>query len=202
MHRSLRVSLLLAALVLTVAQPGLAQQRGRRGIVEVTGPRSIRHGLWLGLGAGVGSESYRFEDQNSYTEGLEKPVIALRIGGTPNPHVRVGGEMMAWIDDQGNATESLTSFLLTTQLYPSRTAGLFVKGGLGFGRVGLDFDDGFSSSDVGFAWTVGAGWEIPLSRSIFLTPTVDVVLHQYDRRFEPDFRERLVHAGFAITIQP
>lgn len=189
---------LLAALALAgVAGDAAAQHR--RGIREVE--RGDRHGFWIGLGAGVGGESFRFDGDPDYSGTLEKPVLALRLGGTPSRHFRVGGEISAWLNENGDALESLTSFLLIGQFYPLAEHGLYVKGGLGLGRNALDLRGGYELADVGFATAVGAGWEVRLGRNVFLVPAVELVTHRYEQRDQPDYRERIVHVGVGLTFQ-
>ena len=198
--------ILLAGLLLLTAVRVEAQRR--RGLVDVT-PRHDRHGAWIHLGLGAGSEAYRFSDQADYnTDSPTKPSFSLRVGGTLNPHIRLGGELMGWADtfndDQGNhVTEYLGGLMLVGQFYPARRAGFFVKGGGGFSRSGVRVSGGYNDThEDGFAWTVGAGYEIQLSRALFITPTVDLMQHRSEARNQPALYERLAMLGVALTIQP
>ncbi len=199
-------SLFLALAGLTVAL-GTAEAQRRRGIVDVT-PDGSRHGFWLSGGVGYGEESNRFDGESDYTDGLAKPVVSLRLGGTPDPHLRLGGEVAVWwntfFDDaiQDNITESLASFMLIGQFYPVLRSGLFIKGGAGIGRSAAEPEFGQGVSETGFAVVVGAGYDIPLSRNVSLTPTVDFYKHRFTKANEPTLHERLVQFGVAITVQP
>jgi hypothetical protein len=102
---------------------------------------------------GAGGEAYDLRDGAGYSGELYRPTVSLRLGGTPSQYVRLGGEILGWIDDQGARTESITSVLFITQFYPAPTTGLYLKGGLGLGRHEVDFDNGFGVGDTGFA-----GW--------------------------------------------
>jgi hypothetical protein len=167
----------------------------------------------MNLGLGAGTESSRLEPETSYTDGLTKPAFSLRLGGTINPHLRLGVEATGWADrhyDSGledNVTSYLGGLLLIGQFYPSRRAGLFVKGGLGVTRSGEDVPGPGDLHEDGFGWTAGLGYEIKLSRSLYLTPTVDLLQHRSQIRDDvgtllPAFHDRLLTVGVALTIQP
>jgi len=187
-------------LVLGVLPAALTAQEGRRGIREVVGPR--RDGFWVMAGLGAGGESYRLRgDDAGYVDALYKPTITLKVGGTLGENVRLGVELFTWIDAHDDVVESVSSLQLVAQVYPSRDAGFFLKGGAGVGRSGLDASDGFTSADVGFAASVGVGWEVPVGRNIFIVPTVDLQHHVYQGRGFTDYEERVLNFGMAIAFQ-
>jgi len=212
MRTKLAVSLLAATLVAGVSFE--AQGQRRRGLVDITA-RSERHGFWINLGVGAGKDRYKFADESSYPgwdEAITKPAFSLRLGGTVSPHFRLGGEITGWADshydvDNDRVTEYIVGALLIGQLYPARNLGLFVKGGAGFSRSGVDVVGPFDTHEDGFAWSLGAGYEIKLSRSLFLTPTVDFLQHRSEQRDAagvalPALQEQLLTVGVALTIQP
>ena len=189
----------LTAAALMLLGGTVAAQEVPRGLALVSdGGRS---GFWAGFGLGAGGQSFDLRDGLGYSDELYRPTISLRLGGTPSRHLRLGGEILAWVNDQGDATESLSSFLFVGQVYPARSAGLYLKGGLGLARNALDFDDGYGVGDTGFAGLVGAGWEVRLGRRWYLNPAVDVVEHRYSARGGNDYRERLVNFGVGILFQ-
>lgn len=195
--RILRYGLTAAAILLL---GGTARaQEPPRGLVEVRD--SDRHGFWGALGVGAGGESFDLRDGAGYSGQLYKPTVSLRLGGTPASFLRLGGEILGWINDQGSATESLTSFLFVAQLYPITGTGMYLKGGLGLGRNEVDFDPGFDVGDTGFAGLVGAGWEVRLGRRFYLSPAVDLVEHRYTGRGGDRYRERLVNFGLGVLFQ-
>jgi len=195
--RVLRFGLAAAAILLL---GGSAHgQEAPRGLVEVH--ESDRHGFWGALGVGAGGESFDLRDGAGYSGQLYKPTVSLRLGGTPTSYLRLGGEILGWINDQGATTESLTSFLFVGQLYPVSSTGLYVKGGLGLGRNEVDFDPGFDVGDTGFAGLVGAGWEIRVGRRFYINPALDLVEHRYTGRGGDRYRERLVNFGVGVLFQ-
>jgi hypothetical protein len=188
-----------ATTLVLLASPAMAQQTPR-GLVEVH--EGQRHGFWGGLSLGAGGEAFDLRDGLGYSDELYRPTVSLRVGGTVGQHFRLGGEVLAWINDHDDVTESLSSLLFITQFYPTRSAGLYLKGGLGLGRNEIDFHDGFAGvGDTGFAGLVGAGWEVRLGRRFYLNPAVDLVEHRYTGRGVDRYRERLINIGMGVLFQ-
>lgn len=187
-----------ATAILMLAGTATAQETPR-GLVEVH--EGGRHGFWGGLGIGAGGEAFDLRDGLGYSDVLYRPTVSLRLGGTPNRYLRLGGEVLGWINDQGDRTESLTSVLFITQLYPAPMTGFYLKGGLGLGRNEVDFNDGFGVGDTGFAGLLGAGWEVRVGKRWYLNPAVDLVEHRYTGRGGDRYRERLVNFGMGVLFQ-
>lgn len=200
MRRPIMLAALFAVSAASLA-PLAAQRSSRdRGIVELA-PESTRGGFYATLGIGAGREQYKFSDQLEYTDALTKPTIAIRLGGTPNANVRVGAELFGWGSEVEEGTESFSAALLSAQIYPSRTAGLYLKGGGGIARSGIDYNNGSSTFETGFGWTVGAGYDLPLSRSVALGPTLDFYQGSFTQRNEPTLTERVLNIGVQVTFQ-
>jgi hypothetical protein len=176
-----------------------AAQEPPEGLIEVR--ESSRKGFWLGFGLGAGGESYDLGSSSGYSGVLYRPTISLRLGGTVSQRLRLGGEVLSWINEVGPAVESLTSALFIAQFYPIKRSGLYLKGGFGIGRNAVQFDDGYDEGDTGFAGLVGAGYELRLGRRFYLNPTIDLVGHRYDDGRFGDYRERLVNFGLGILLQ-
>ncbi|HUF35816.1 MAG TPA: hypothetical protein VMN37_07690 [Gemmatimonadales bacterium] len=189
-----------AAVVIALLGAGSAvAQDAPRGLALVRD--GGRAGFWVGLGLGAGGETFDLRDGSGYSEELYRPTVSIRLGGTPSQQLRLGGEILAWINENGDAVESLTSFLFVGQVYPARTTGLYLKGGVGLGRNAVEFDDGYGVGDTGFAGLVGAGWEIRVGRRFYLNPAVDLVGHRYSGRGGDSYRERLVNVGLGVLFQ-
>jgi hypothetical protein len=193
-------TVLLAGVCAGLLAPVLAAQEPPPGLVEVK--ESGRHGLWFGLGLGAGGESNDFSGGAGYSSDFYRPTLSVRVGGTVGSHLRLGGEFLSWINEQGDAAESLSSLLFVAQLYPLQSAGLYLKGGVGFGRNAVSFYDGFNVGDNGFAALVGAGYELQLGRRVYLNPVVDLVGQSYGGRAGGSYRERLINFGLGVVIQP
>jgi hypothetical protein len=198
--RSLRVT--VASVILTLLPLLLAVEAGAQapppGLVEVK--EGGRRGLWFAIGLGAGGESNDVAGPG-YTDLFYQPTVSLRAGGTVGQNLRLGGEVLSWFDEQGDAVASLSSLLFVAQFYPLRKAGLYLKAGAGIGRNAVNFDDGFDVGDTGFAGILGAGYELRLGRRFYLNPTVDLVGHSYSGRFNGGFTERLVNFGLGILFQ-
>ena len=186
------------ALLLTAAAGAWAQDAPRGLSVVHEGGRA---GFWGGLSIGAGGEAFDLRDGAGYSEELYRPTVSLRLGGTVSPSLRLGGEVLAWINERDFETESLTSVLFIGQLYPITSTGLYLKGGLGLGRNAVEFDGGGDVGDTGFAGLLGAGWEIRLGRRWYLNPSFDIVEHRYTGRGEERYRERLVNFGLGVLFQ-
>jgi hypothetical protein len=195
----LPLTTLLVSISLGLLPTSATAQDSPEGLVEVR--ESSRHGLWLGLGLGAGGESYDLRPSVGYSEVLYRPTVSFRIGGTVSQQLRLGGEVLSWINESGPAVESLTSALFVAQFYPFSSAGLYLKGGLGIGRNAVEFDDGYDEADTGFAGLLGAGYELRLSRRFFLNPVIDLVGHRYSNGLIGDYQERLVNFGLGIMLQ-
>ena len=205
MPRSLRSlqrtapSLILTLLVVaSLSHPAVAQQPPP-GLVEVRG--GSRHGFWFGLGLGAGGESNDVATGAGFTDLFYQPTFSLIAGGTIGQNLRLGGEIISWVNEEADAVESLSSAMLVAQFYPLKAAGLYLKGGFGIGRNAVDFDDGFNVGDTGLAGLIGAGYELRLSRHVYLNPAVDLVGHSYDGPAGGSYRERLINFGLGVLIQ-
>jgi hypothetical protein len=188
-----------AITLLLLALGNASAQDAPRGLSLVR--EGGRAGFWGGFSLGAGGEAFDLRDGAGYSEELYRPTVSLRVGGTVNPSLRLGGEVLAWINERGNNTESLSSLLFVGQLYPVATTGFYLKGGLGLGRNAVDFHEGGGIGDTGFAGLLGAGWEIRMGRRWYLNPVVDLVEHRYTGRGTERYRERLINFGLGVLFQ-
>jgi hypothetical protein len=191
--------LLFACCLLPLSRAVAQKQDPPAGLVEVK--EGGRRGFWFAAGLGAGGESNDFVAGSGYSEAFYQPTVSLKAGGTVSRNLRLGGEVLSWFNEEGDAVESLSSLLLIAQFYPLRAAGLYLKGGLGIGRNAVEFDDGFDVGDTGFAGLIGAGYELRLGRHVYLTPSLDLVGHTYEGRAGGSYRERLVNFGLGVLIQ-
>ena len=138
-----------------------------------------RQGFWLsvGVGAGVTTEDVASDEARWGIAGF------LRAGGVPGERVVLGTELMGWATDQNDVVTTRGVVTLFVQYYPSKTGGLFFKGGLGGAGVSVatDLDPGtFVASSGGFGMTLGGGYEFRLSRVASLTVNADWALQVID----------------------
>lgn len=213
-QRGVQVIMLVLGVAALAVTDAAAQRR--RGLVDVS-PSHGRRGFWLEGGLGWGQEAYKCTLQicpndpdldGEYTDWLGKPTFSLGLGGTVSRSLRLGVEGTLWvnsyqdIDTGENIRESLGALLAVARLYPAGDAGFFVKGGGGLGVSAVDVQFGGGTSETGFAWVLGAGYEIQLSRSLFITPSVEWFQHSFQKRNEDTLHERLVNLGVRLTWQP
>lgn len=210
MHRTVAVLALLAVAGATTSLSAQGRRGDRdrdrerdRGLVEVE-PTGLRSGFYIGGGLGAGAEQYKYADETDYTKSYTKPSISVRLGGTPNQNIRLGGEVFGWSGEVQDGTEYMGLLLLTGQFYPSAKSGFFLKAGGGFGTSGTSYSDYVTTANdyrSGFAWSAGAGFDIALSRSISLAPTVDFYQGTFTKRGEIDYTERVLNVGVQVTFQ-
>lgn len=207
MRKTTKILLALGAATVFIPASDATAQR-RRGLVDVS-HRHERHGAWITLGLGKGEESYRFSHvPGGYSDDQSAPSFWIAAGGTVNPNFRLGGEINAWVytDDAlgEEVTESLVSGMITGQVFPIRDLGLFAKGGLGISRSAAEVQFGDGVGETGFAYQVGAGYEIRLGRNFFLVPSVNYLKHRSSKRDDPDgaLHERVWTLGIGLTFQP
>ncbi len=204
MRALLRVLLIAAAVPVCVA-PALAAQGRRAGIVDVSGRQ--RHGFWGSFGLGAGSEAVDLTgDAYGYSDNLTKPTVQIRLGGTLNRHLRLGGELSSWINSitdpvNGDAVETVGGLFGIAQFYPAARAGFYLKGGLGLGRSAIDYSGGPTISDLGFATVLGLGYDIRVGRHLAITPTLDFQFHDYSGAQGGGYKERIGALGVALTYQ-
>ena len=157
MRRNLRsVAIVLGLLVAgsTVAESqGLVRQKARDG-------------FWFGLGLGGGIEDFDVDVGFDRGRGLG---AYIRLGGTVNDHVLVGGEVLVWENDNQNGEISRVNVTATGLFYPSATGGWFVKAG---GGVASYTNFGFEMTGVGT--TLGTGIDLRISDKFSITPNVDI----------------------------
>jgi len=210
--RTTRKVLAATATALGLLTVQSAEAQRRRGLEDVT--PAPRHGFWLSGGLAAGSENVRFSNEpGGYGEENVQPAFWFALGGTVNPHLRLGGEVNGWVWDHHDldtgyqVTDYLAAVLLTGQFYPADRLGLFLKGGVGLSRSGTSISGGSGVGENGFAYLVGAGYDIRLGRTVFLTPLVNLMYH----RSNPDpndpgglgtMHERVFTIGVGITFQP
>jgi hypothetical protein len=132
------------------------------------GPR--RHGFWLSGGAGYGSARITCSqceggDREDGVSGF------LALGGTLSPHWLLGFESSGWYKREGSVGVTIGTGTLSARYYPSETGGFFLKGGAGL-AAWIGTDGSRKEEHDGFGLLAGMGFDVPVGRSVSLTPTV------------------------------
>lgn len=201
-------SLIIAVTLILTASVWSEASAQRKGLVDVS-PDHVRRGVWLEAGLGWGQESFKFAD-DPYSDQLGKPTFNFAVGGTPKSWIRLGGETTVWVnsyqdsDEDGsfNVTETLWNLMAVARVYPIRSAGLFFKAGMGLGVSSTSVQYGEGVTETGFATSLGAGYEIQLSKKLFFTPKVEWFQQSYQARGDDTLYERLANLSLSVTFQP
>lgn len=157
MRRSLFAMGVLGLLLCATSVSSVAQQGSER-----------HRGFWFGFGLGGGWNQFDWSFGNQGRGGA----AYIRMGGTVNQHVLVGGEALAWFRDNQDVTESeRANASLVALVYPGNRGGLFFKGG--FGVATHELQPGVDREGVGV--TLGTGFDFRLARNFYVTPNVDVL---------------------------
>lgn len=149
---------LVAALALCAAQMGTAQR-----------PQT-RQGFWIAFGLGWGSADLSCDGCTDPREG--GGVGHVRLGGTLNQKLLLGGDVTAWTKDENGVRLSMGNVSFIGQYYPMEQGGLFLKGGAGFSSIMLE-SAGQSASGESFGLSAGVGYDIRVGRNISITPVAD-----------------------------
>lgn len=150
---------LFGALTLGVAQLAPAQAP------------AARHGFWGAFGLGYGANGLTCSGGCSFNSDAKGGglTVALKLGGTPSPRMRLGGEVNLWTKDHSGVTESVGNVSVAVYLYPTARSGFFVKGGVGGGSFQLT--QGSSSTAAnGFGFVTGLGYDIRVGSKVSLSP--------------------------------
>ncbi len=198
-------ALLVGALVL--AAPLAAQEPDNPYLREVDeradGDR--RGPFYASLGVGFGGEAIASLGAPApYAPSRIRPTLNLELGANVGQQLRLGLEGFAWFNiTNDGALETVSAALAGGRFYPLRSAGLYLRGAAGVGRYGQDTVDDYCDCNVtltsqyGFAWSVGAGYEAPVARGLKLGPSIEMV--RMDITGPDGYRERVVNVGLTLT---
>jgi len=133
-------------------------------------PRT-RRGFWGAFGLGYGANGLSCSGGCSFNSGAKGGGLtaALKLGGTPSPRVRVGGEVNLWTKDMNGVTETVGNISGAVYLYPAARSGFFVKGGVGVASFQLSQGSSTASAD-GIGFLTGLGYDIRVSNKVSLSP--------------------------------
>jgi hypothetical protein len=207
----------------SVTSPAAAQSKQRpreqRGI--------LHRGFYIGFGGGGGTarvDCSRCGDRSDlqhdpWDGGFTPLTFTYDLGWTLRPNLLLGGEVDAWVDSRYSTlggrpdaklvgTQMALSFAgAVIQHYPLTGVGLYVKAGVGGGRVYMD-DGPELIRATGLAGLLGLGYDIRLRRSLALSPYVHALRFRVGSR-EGQIRDvtvhsppkpRIVHAGVAFRV--
>lgn len=158
-------ALIAVALAGLACAPLAAQQRSEP-------PRY--QGFWIGFGVGGGANL-----DETAADARAGGAGYLRMGGTINQQLVIGGEASGWARDVDAGTVSRANLTGTVYFYPAQGNGFFLKSGLGFAAAQFETTQGNATltiSDEGFGATFGAGYDFRLGSNFFITPNADLLV--------------------------
>lgn len=126
-----------------------------------------RQGFWIGFGFGWGSLGLSCD--GCRTDRVGAPSGYLKLGGTVNPHLLLGGESNAWTKDDEGTTVTATNTSFAAYYYPRPAGGLFLKGGVGFAT----FQEEGADAATGFGLVLGLGYDVRVGRNVSITPVAN-----------------------------
>lgn len=208
--------LALTFLILAIAGSSLEAQGEHPGLREVVEDedthRSSPFYASFGLGAaGVGVASNTSPLTYSPTQTV--PTISAAVGGLVAPSLGLELDLFGWFNFTHNGTvETVTTLMAGGRLHPFPGTGLYVRAGAGIGAYVLEwedswwqnwFDDGCGcdaaiDTDVGLAWSVGAGYEAPIGGGFRLGPSIELIRMHVAGPF--GYRQRIVNVGLTLTF--
>jgi hypothetical protein len=168
--------------------------------------RSLRRGRYFAsFGLGVGSEAISVGAPGVHSPWRIRPSATFAAGVSVGQALRVGFDGFSWFNATDDGVEAVLTAMFGTRLYPLPANGLYLHAGVGVGRYGLLHDlvneyyceCASTSTEVGWAYSLGAGYDVPVGRGLWMGPVVEMI------RFNvpgPDgYRERVVYFGISLT---
>jgi hypothetical protein len=141
-----------------------------------------REGFWGGLGGGYGAARIS-SDETGDGDTESSGVMYVRLGGTLNEHLLLGGEFNMWRKTAPlgiNVQGALKMYGLNAILmyYPSARAGFFLKGGGGVSLLSAEVIAPAATLKLdmgtGPGFIVGLGYDIHLGGNVSLTPALNL----------------------------
>lgn len=136
----------------------------------VTAQESAREGFWGSVGAGYGAAELTCSNCGDLDrEGSFSGFLVM--GATLNPSLLIGLEVDGWVKTINGDPLRLGGLSGIVQWYPSRSMGLFVKGGVGmaYARGDLRFPTSVFVDDAGLGYLLGVGYDFPVG-GLSITP--------------------------------
>jgi len=161
---------------------------------------------YLTASLGAGNEAIAAPGPHTpFSPPRTRPTLTAGVGVNVSQQLRLGVDGFGWFNSQSDGQlETVTALLFGGRVYPFQGAGFYLRaaGGLGVYDIGdYDWNCGCTvngHSEVGLAWSLGGGVDIPVSRSLSLGPTLEVV--RFNVTGPGGYRERVVNLGFSVMV--
>jgi hypothetical protein len=138
-------------------------------------------GLWVDAGAGyawmrlTSGQNLLDGQQIRGVIGARGMAVTITAGGAPSPNVLLGVQAQEWRSSGSGVRQRVRSLLAVVQWYPWAGIGLFARAGTGVVQGPVEAPDTTVSAKVGSAsgdgvgFTVGIGYDFPVSRHFGMT---------------------------------
>jgi hypothetical protein len=192
----------------TTSPPARRSHGGNPYLREVREPRDNpyrRGSYYAGFGLGFGSEAIAgLGAPAPYSNSRVRPTLNLSVGAGVGQALRVGLDGFVWFNvTPDGALETVSTLMVAGRVYPASTSGLYFRAAGGFGRYGQDALDDYCgcsapiTEQYGLAYALGAGFEVPVSRGLWIGPSVEMIRMNING---PDgYRERVLNLGLTLT---
>jgi hypothetical protein len=137
-----------------------AQPSQPRAADMPTAHLQAREGFWFNAGLGFGS--FGCENCIGRDNGLSG---GLSLGGAISDRVLLGVGTTGFAKEIDDEIFSVGTLDARVRVYPVRTSGFFLNGGVGLGSMSYA-----GESEIGVGVMLGVGWDIRLGRNVSLTP--------------------------------
>ena len=166
----------------------------------------VRTGFWIGFGFGYGSAAVSCDgcanaDRQAAATGF------LKMGGTLNDRILLGGEINVWTKASGAVETTVGNTSFAVYFYPKPAAGWFVRGGVGHALAVVDNAIGGGNAQAtGFGFVVGGGYDIRVGRNISITPVLnfylgaDGDLEDHGTTVETGMKHNVLEFGLGLTF--
>jgi hypothetical protein len=149
-------SLLLVTLFLITSPATIARAQSA---ATNDGAIPFRHGFFVSAGAGIGSGV--IDCSTCSRDRKAGPVAYVRVGGTINPHLRLGIESDGWKTTTFEIDDKVAFVTADLYLYPSVTNNFWIKGGFGLAAAKESVPGHeVKASGAAFAGGIGYDWKV------------------------------------------
>lgn len=129
-------------------------------------PSDRRQGLWGGVAV---AQAWSKATCSVCLAQESGPAARASLGGTMSSRLLAGVEATAWLKGNSQTERSLFMATAVGTYYPMPAQGLHLKAGVG-GYWYVEEDAAAEVSTQGLAFQVGAGYDLPISPSLSLSP--------------------------------
>jgi hypothetical protein len=150
--------LFVSAFALVMSATSLSAQSVSAGSAPTgtSAAAPARSGFFISGGLGAGSAGVTCDGcTTDRTNGLSG---YLRLGGTVNPHLRLGFESNGWLKSENGVDEQVAFWSGAAYVYPSVRNNFWLKGGVGLATA-KETDDSDELKADGLGVSVGAGYD-------------------------------------------